>query len=85
MEVTGNLTMRGVTKEVLLSVTELGFVPADFGGQPRLGGSATAKLKRSEFGMMFNKVLDAGGLALADEVSLRLDFSLQKAAVPAAA
>ena len=85
LEVTGNLTLRGVKKEVVLSVTDLGGVPADFNGQPRLGGSATAKLKRSEFGMMFNKVLEAGGLAIADEASLRLDFSLQKAVATAAA
>jgi len=85
LEVTGNLTLRGVTREIVLSVDELAAVPSDFNGQPRLGGSATASLKRSEFGMLFNKVLEAGGLAIADEVSLRLDVSLQKADVSAAA
>jgi polyisoprenoid-binding protein YceI len=85
LEVTGNLTMRGVTREVVLAVAELAGVAADFNGQPRIGGSATAKLKRSDFGMTFNKVLEAGGLAIGDEVSLRLDFSLQKAVVSAAA
>jgi len=85
LEVTGLLSLRGVTREVSLSVSALASVPADFSGQPRLGGSATAKLKRSDFGMTFNKVLDAGGLAIADEVSLRLDVSLQKADVSAAA
>lgn len=85
LEVTGNLTMRGLTREVLLSVSGLAGVPADFNGQPRIGGAATATLKRSEFGMVFNKVLDAGGLAIADEVRLRIDISLHKAAMPAAA
>lgn len=85
LTVMGNLTMRGVTREVQLSISGLAGVPADFNGQPRIGGSATATLKRSEFGMTFNKVLDAGGLAIADEVALRIDVSLQKAAVPAAA
>jgi polyisoprenoid-binding protein YceI len=85
LEVTGQLTMRGVTREVVLAVSALAGVPADFNGQPRIGGSATAKLKRSEFGMTFNKVLDAGGLAIGDEVNLRLDVSLQKAVVSAAA
>jgi polyisoprenoid-binding protein YceI len=83
--VVGNLTMRGVTREVVLNVGELSSVASDFNGQPRLGGSATAELKRSEFGMTFNKLLDAGGLAIADEVSLRIDVSLQKAAAVAAA
>jgi polyisoprenoid-binding protein YceI len=85
LEVIGNLTMRGVTREVVLTVSELAAVAADFNGQPRIGGSATAKLKRSDFGMTFNKVLEAGGLAIADEVSLRLDVSLQKAGVSEAA
>jgi polyisoprenoid-binding protein YceI len=77
--------MRGVTREIVLMVSDLSSVAADFNGQPRLGASASAKLKRSDFGMTFNKVLDAGGLAIADEVLLRLDVSLQKAAASAAA
>lgn len=85
LEVTGTLTMRGVTREVVLAVAELAGVAADFNGQPRIGGSATATLKRSDFGMTFNKVLEAGGLAIGDEVSLRLDVSLQKAVVSEAA
>jgi polyisoprenoid-binding protein YceI len=78
-EVTGQLTMRGVTRELVLAVSDLAQVARDFNGQPRMGGSATAKLKRSDFGITFNKVLEAGGLAIADEVSLHLDLSLQKA------
>jgi len=85
LDVAGMLTMRGVTREILLLVSGLAGVPADFNGQPRIGASATAKVKRSDFGMTFNKVLDAGGLAIADEVALRLDVSLQKAGVSAAA
>jgi polyisoprenoid-binding protein YceI len=85
LEVLGNLTMRGITREVVLTVSELAAVAADFNGQPRIGGAASAKVKRSDFGMTYNKVLEAGGLAIADEVSLRLDFSLQKAGVSQAA
>jgi polyisoprenoid-binding protein YceI len=85
LEVTGNLTMRGVTREVVLTVSELASVAADFNGQPRLGGSATAIVRRSEFGMTYNKVLEAGGLAVGDEVSLRLDVSLQKVGASQAA
>jgi polyisoprenoid-binding protein YceI len=85
LEVTGNLTMRGVTREVVLTVADVAGVAADFNGEPRIGASASATLKRSEFGMTFNKALEAGGLAIADEVSLRLDVSLQKAVVSAAA
>ncbi|HWZ93004.1 MAG TPA: YceI family protein [Polyangiaceae bacterium] len=85
LAVTGDLTMRGVTREIVLAVSGLAGVPADFNGQPRTGASATAQVKRSDFGMTFNKVLDAGGLAIADEVSLRIDVSLQKAGVSSAA
>jgi polyisoprenoid-binding protein YceI len=85
LEVLGDLTMRGVTKEITLTINDLSGVAADFNGQPRIGGSATATLKRSDFGMTFNKVLEAGGLGIADEVSLRLDVSLQKAGGSAAA
>lgn len=79
LEVTGNLTLRGVTREVVLTVRDLAAVPGDFNGNPRRGASATATVKRSEFGIVFNKVLEAGGVAIADEVSLRLDISLVKA------
>ena len=85
LEATGNLTMRGVTREIVLNVSALAGVAADFNGQPRIGGSATATLKRSDFGMTFNKLLEAGGLAIGDEVSLSLDVSLQKATVSEAA
>jgi len=77
-EVAGQLTMHGVSKEIVLSVTEVAQMAADFQGKPRMGASATATVLRSDFGMKFNKVLDTGGLALADEVRLRLDISLQK-------
>jgi polyisoprenoid-binding protein YceI len=85
LEVTGKLTMRGVTREIVLAVNALAGVPHDFSGQPRIGASATAQLKRSDFGMTFNKVLETGGLGIADEVSLRLDISLQKAGISEAA
>jgi len=85
LEVLGDLTLRGVTREIVLGVTGLAHVAADFSGQPRMGASASATLKRSDFGMTFNKVLETGGLAIADEVSLRLDVSLQASAVSTAA
>lgn len=85
LEVLGELTMRGVARAVVLTVRGLSVIPADLSGQPRIGASATATVKRSDFGMTFNKVLDAGGLAIADEVSLRVDVSLQKAQISAVA
>ena len=79
LEVGGLLTMHGVTRAITLDVAELSSIAADHNGQPRLGGRAIATLKRSDFGMTFNKLLE-GGLAISDEVSLQIDFSLQRAA-----
>lgn len=85
LEVTGDLTLHGVTKEVVLSVSHVERMDSDFQGQPRIGASATGLVRRSEFGMTFNKVLDHGGVALADEVVLKLDISLQRAVISSAA
>jgi len=76
MEVTGDLTIRGTTREVTLAVNEIAREHRDFQGARRIGANATGKVRRSEFGITFNKVLEAGGVALGDEVSLSLDVSL---------
>jgi polyisoprenoid-binding protein YceI len=81
LEVTGNLTMRGVTREIVLTISEISPVLPDHRGVPRVGANATAKVKRSEFGMLYNRVLEAGRLAVGDDVSLSFDVSLEKAGV----
>ena len=78
LEVTGDLTIRGTTREVTLAVAEITGEHKDFQGNARVGASATTKISRSAFGMSFNKVLETGGIALGDEVSLTLDVSLIK-------
>ncbi len=85
LQVMGNLTMRGVTREVLLTVSEISSVLPDHRGVPRLGASATAKVKRSDFGVTYNRVLEAGRLAVGDEISLSFDVSLEKLGASAAA
>ena len=82
LEVTGDLTIRGTTREVTLAVVDITGEQKDFQGNARVGASATAKISRSAFGMMFAKVLETGGVALADEVSLTLDVSLVKDKAP---
>lgn len=74
----GELTMRGVTREVALVVTELSAEQRDHNGAPRLGASATGKIKRSEFAMTYNRLIEAGGVAIGDEISLTIDASLLK-------
>lgn len=70
-EVTGDLTMRGVTKPVVLNVEYFGTSPG-MGYGPRTGFHATASLNRQDFGVKWNKTLDSGGLLVSDNVDIDL-------------
>jgi polyisoprenoid-binding protein YceI len=82
LEATGELTIRGTTREVTLAVSDLSAEQRDHRGFVRIGASATGKIRRSDFGITYNKLLEAGGLAIGDEVSLTLDVSLVKGELP---
>jgi polyisoprenoid-binding protein YceI len=69
-DVIGTLTIRGVSKEVTLSVTSLGFAKDPFGTGERAGFEASTTINRKDFGMVWNKNLDNGGLLLGDEVKI---------------
>jgi polyisoprenoid-binding protein YceI len=73
----GDLTLHGVTQEVTLDVTEEGRVKDPWGNE-RLGFSAVTKIKRSDFGLTWNQVLEAGGVAVGDEIKISLDLELVK-------
>jgi polyisoprenoid-binding protein YceI len=75
-DLAGELTIRGTTREVVLTVDEVTDEQRDHNGKLRIGASAHAKLLRSEFGMTYNKVLETGGLAVSDEVKLKFELSL---------
>src|SRR5208282_4542411 len=64
-KVTGDLTLHGVTKPVVLEVEGSG-PPVDVMGHTRAGASATTKIKRSDFGLTWNKALEAGGVLVGD-------------------
>jgi polyisoprenoid-binding protein YceI len=90
LKVTGDLTMRGVTKEVVLDVDgpTQGFKnPMD--GSLRSGASATTELNRKDYGVNWNKPLEAaGGVVVGDNVKIEIDLELVKkdtAATPKAA
>ena len=72
--VTGDLSLRGVTKEVVLQVERGGVVAKDPFGKRRAGFVATTKINRKDFGVNFNQVLDQGGLALGEEVTISIDI-----------
>jgi len=73
LRVTGDLTIRGTTHPVTLTAEALSAESKDPFGNLRIGTSATAKISRKDFGMVWNAVLETGGIALADDVKLTLD------------
>jgi polyisoprenoid-binding protein YceI len=80
LDVTGDLTIRGTTHEVTLAVRDISDVQVDMRGTPRIGATATTKIKRSDFGMTWNKALETGGVVVGDVVTITIDLSLVKAA-----
>jgi polyisoprenoid-binding protein YceI len=76
-KLTGDLTIHGVTKPVTLDVTAEGQAKDPWGGE-RAGFTATTSLKRSDFGLNWNQVLEAGGLLVGDEVKISIDAELLK-------
>jgi polyisoprenoid-binding protein YceI len=74
---TGDLSIHGVTREVTLDVTSEGRGKDPWGGE-RAGFSATTKIKRSEFGLTWNQVLETGGIAVGDEIKIALDIEAVK-------
>jgi polyisoprenoid-binding protein YceI len=74
----GELTLRGVTKDVTLTGNFNG-VAKDPSGNLRAGFNAEGKLNRKDFGMVWSKALDGGGLVVGDEVSIKLDVECIKA------
>ncbi len=77
-KVTGDLSLRGVTKEVVLDVEGMDTVVKDPWGNHKRGAVATTKLNRKDFGLTWNKVLEAGSLVVGDEVSVTLDLQLNQ-------
>ena len=80
LSVTGDLTIRGTTREVVLDVERGGVVARDPWGKRRAGFTATATINRKDFGVSFNQVLDQGGLALGEDVAISIEIEATTAA-----
>jgi polyisoprenoid-binding protein YceI len=78
-KITGDLTIRGVTRELTLDAEVSGPVKDPWGGT-RIGVSASGKVNRKDYGMVWNAALDAGGFVLADDVKLNIEVELLKQA-----
>jgi polyisoprenoid-binding protein YceI len=78
-KLTGNLTLKGVTKPVTLNV-ELGGVGPNMYGQTVAGFEVTGKINRKEFGLTWGAVTEAGGVVVSDDVKLTANVELVKEA-----
>jgi len=78
LKMTGDLTIHGVTKEVVLNVE--GPTPAikDPWGNFRVGGQATTKISRKDFGLVWNEAMETGGVVVGDEVEITIDVEIYK-------
>ena len=83
--ITGDLTMHGVTRPVVLEVTGPSAAVKNPYGMTVMAASATGKLSRKDFGLTWNKTMDGGGLVVGDEVGLSFDVELIKKQAPAEA
>ncbi|MGB3551371.1 MAG: YceI family protein [Candidatus Binatus sp.] len=74
---TGDLTIHGVTRPVVLDVEGSG-PPIQVMGHTRAGASATGKIKRSDFGLTWNKALETGGVLVGDDIAISIDVEAVK-------
>jgi polyisoprenoid-binding protein YceI len=83
-DVTGTLTLHGVSKKVTLPVTFLGEAKDPWGGT-RAGFETATKLDRKAYGIVWNKAIDNGGVLLGDDVNIDINLETTKAKPEAAA
>jgi polyisoprenoid-binding protein YceI len=79
LSVAGDLTIRGVTKNVVFTVEGPTLPAKDPWGNTRIGLSANTKINRKDFGLTWNAALETGGILVGDEVTITLDVQFVKA------
>lgn len=80
LHVIGDLTLRGTTRSVTLDADPISDESKDPFGMIKVGTSATTKISRKDFGLVWNTVLETGGVAVGDEVKIALDLQFQRKA-----
>jgi polyisoprenoid-binding protein YceI len=78
LKVLGDLTIRGVTKPVTLAIDGPTGEIKDIWGSRRIGATATTTIDRRDFGLVYNRMLEAGGAVVGDQVSIALDIELTR-------
>jgi polyisoprenoid-binding protein YceI len=78
-KLTGDLTIKDITKPVVLDV-EYGGTASDFYGNYKAGFEVTGKISRKEFGLVWNAVTEAGSIVVADEIKLIMNVQFIKQA-----
>ena len=76
IRVTGDLTIHGITREVVLEVDGPSSAVKDPWGGTRCGATAVTKINRKDFGITWNKVMETGGLLIGDDVEITLEVEL---------
>jgi polyisoprenoid-binding protein YceI len=76
-EMTGNMTIRGITKQITLKV-EFGGSMVDPWGNTKAGFEITGKLNRHDFGLKWNAMTEAGGLVVGENINLALNIQMTK-------
>jgi polyisoprenoid-binding protein YceI len=76
LELVGDLTIRGTTREVTLAIDDITPEHTDPWGGRRIGATARGKIRRSDFGMRWNAALEAGGVLVGDEVKIEIEAQL---------
>jgi polyisoprenoid-binding protein YceI len=72
----GDLTIRGVTKSVVFDVDGPSAPIKEQAGGSRVGASAATKISRKDFGLTWNRMIEAGGAVVGDEVAITIDLEL---------
>jgi len=78
LKVTGDLTIRGVTKEVVLDIEGPSNPVKDPWGNTRIAASATTKVNRQDYGVKWNANIDGGGVVVGDDVNITIDLEMIK-------
>jgi polyisoprenoid-binding protein YceI len=76
LKMAGDMTIRGVTRPVVFEVSGPTAAIKDTSGAARVGASATTTINRKDFGLSWNRALDAGGVVVGDDVAVTVDIEL---------